>query len=413
MLRASLSIAFALATVLAAGCTEVPRTQTKTADEVIETTPKTVFANELAGEVVLKGTTLLVRAEPLCSIVEMEKVETTTYYDKQDLPEDEKVWMGAVGGASIVPLAGGIVLLADAKNVHDSNPNERLYNPSGQEAAIGGGVALTIIGAAMAIPPIANAFRYVGGEEESKEHERQGRTVRTGASCSGVESAPRSYALTARVGASSVNLGTFQAPGKQTVELKTLAGPSILAQSPVPVTMSVYANQSFLGEVRIVDLIAQLRRERSEQDDLTWQAAEAGACDSQRTEQACQGVRRYLASFPTGIHAQEANALIARIRPPGATAPPPPPPAGGGGKAVVAEDPAKAKLEAARKAAADAAAAAAAKAEKKRQEEEAARAKKAAEDAAKAAKRACAEACAKTCGNDNKCNTSCQQETCK
>lgn len=412
MLRAYPTPAFALAALLAAGCTEVPRTQTKTADEVIERTPKTVFANELGGEVVLKGTLLVVRAEPLCSIVEMEKVETTTFYEKQEIPEDEKVWMGAVGGTSIVPLAGGIALLADAKNVHDSNPNERLFNPSGQDAAIAGGVALTIIGAAMAIPPIANAFRYVGGEEETKEHERQGQTLRTGASCSGVAGAPTAYGLTARTTGGSISLGSFQAPGKQTIDLKTIAGPSLLAQSPVPVTMSIFANQSFLGEVRIADLIAQLRRDRAEQDDLTWQAAEPGACDSQRTEQACQGVRRYLASFPTGIHSQEANALIARIRPPGAAAPPPPP-AGGGAKAVVAEDPAKAKLEAARKAAADAAAAAAAKAEKKRQDEEAARAKKAAEDAAKASKRACAEACAKTCGTDTKCSASCQQETCK
>src|SRR5687768_10165487 len=153
MLRPSLSHALLpLVLALAAGCKEVPRTQVDMKEEIVERTPKTIYANQFGGEVALKGAILTVRAEPLCSIVEMETVETTTVYEKQEIPEDEKVWMGALGGVSTLPLGGGIALLVDAPEVHDENPNARLYNPSGQDAAIGGGVALVIVGAAMAIP---------------------------------------------------------------------------------------------------------------------------------------------------------------------------------------------------------------------------------------------------------------------
>mgnify|MGYP000895633552 CR=1 FL=1 len=359
-----------IATLLAiTGCEEVSRTQVKTVDDVIETTPKTVFQSQFTGDAVIDEGRLTVRVEPTCALVEMETVETTTVYEKKELPDDERTWMAAVGGASVVPVGGGIALLADSGNVYDDDPNQRLYNASGREAAIIGGVALLVIGAAMATPPIVNAFRYVGGEEETgKPFERQGQTLRAGVTCGGSVGRP-TYALTARFGGFNVPIGQGAAPAKTVIDLKSKLPINVLDAAPAPVSAAIYAGESFLAEVRIAEVVEQLRRDRSEQDDLTWRTAEPGACESQRTEQACAGVRRYQSAFPTGRHAKEAQALVARINTAVVPAPPQTPPNKPG--PAIAEDPAK------------------------------------------AGKKACVDACVAACGKDATCRAACSQEVCK
>ena len=395
--------------MLATGCEEVSRTRVKTVDDVIERTPKTVFQNQFSGDAVIDEGRLTVRVEPACSLVEMETVETTTVYEKKALSDDERTWMGALGGASVVPVGGGIALLADSGNVYEDDPNQRLYNSNGQDSAIIGGVILLLVGAAMATPPIVNAFRYVGDEEETgKPFERQGQTLRSGVTCGGSAGQP-AFALTARFGAFNVPIGQGTGPAKTVIDLKSKLPVSVLDAAPTPVSAAIYANESFLAEVRIAEVVEQLRKDRGEQDDLTWRTGEPGACESQRNEQACAGVRRYLSAFPAGRHAKEAQALVARIN--AATAPPPGPPVKAG--PAIAEDPGKSKLDAARRAAAEAAAKAAEAAEKKRREDEALRAKKAAEDAQKASKKACTEACVAACGKDATCRSTCSQEVCK
>ncbi len=394
----------AVCALASAGCEKVGRTSVKTVDEVIERRPKTQFAGQFAGEAKLAGNALHVRVEPVCALVEEETVETTTTYEKDALPGDDKLWMAAIGGVGTLPLGGGIALLADAPNVYDNDANGRTYNPNGQDSVLIGGVALTILGAAMVIPPVVNAFRYVGDEDESRTHTRPGATLKSGVACSGAV-ANASYQLTGRVPGQQVQLASGTGSRRFTVALKSVIPPHFLQLTPAPLSMGVFAGESFLGEVRIAEVMDELRRERAEQDERTWTEAEATACQSQRNEQACAGVRRYLTAFPTGAHAAEARALLARISGAPATT-------GQGGAAVVAQDPAIAKVEAAQRAAAEAAAKAQAEAEQRRLKEEEARAKKAAEDAARATKKACLDACAKACAGDADCKATCTKGAC-
>ncbi|MBL9026035.1 MAG: hypothetical protein JNL21_27835 [Myxococcales bacterium] len=401
------NLAGAVGLLLLIGCNEVPRTQVRTAEDVIDRSPKTTFQSQFTGDAVLDGARLTVRVEPVCSLVEMETVRTTTYYEKQDIPEDEKIWMGLLGGAAAAPIAGGAVILADAPKVYESDLNGRLYNPTGPDSAIAGGVALVLLGAALATPPIVNAFRYVGGESEAgTPFERPGQTLRSGVACGGAAGRP-GFALTLRASGQQIPLGGGAGFEKRIIDLKPLIPDALLDAIPAPVSAAIYANESFLADVRAVELLEQLRKERTERDESSWKAAEPGACERGRSEQACAGVRRYVASLPSGRHVVEASALLARIAPAPAPAPQPP------GGPVMADDPVKAKLEAAKKAAAEAAARAAAAAEKKRLDEEALRAKKAAEASQKSAKQACAAACAEACGKDAACKQSCQKETCQ
>jgi hypothetical protein len=69
-------------------------------------------------------------------------------------------------GIGAIPAGFGIAMLADAWNVYESDRRSRLYNPSGPAAAIGGGIALTIVGAAMMSVPLVDSIRALGTEEE-------------------------------------------------------------------------------------------------------------------------------------------------------------------------------------------------------------------------------------------------------
>jgi hypothetical protein len=50
-------------------------------------------------------------------------------------------------------------------------------------------------------------------------------------------------------------------------------------------------------------------------DDEAWAQTEHAACASPRSEDACEGVERYLGARPSGAHAAEAKSLIARATP--------------------------------------------------------------------------------------------------
>jgi hypothetical protein len=141
-----------------------------------------------------------------------------------------------------------------------------------------------------------------------------------------------------------------------------------------------------------------MAKEREEQDELTWQAAESGACAQQRTAAACGGVQRYVGLFPQGRHAQEAQTLLSRLAP---------------DPAQVAADPGGVRVDRARQAAAQAADDAAQKILEKLQADAAKAAEKAEQDARKAALKACVDACKKACEKDADCALTCTKEVCQ
>ena len=50
-------------------------------------------------------------------------------------------------------------------------------------------------------------------------------------------------------------------------------------------------------------------------DEATWSAANVDACKAAATTDSCSGVHDYLARFPSGAHASEANAILDKSQP--------------------------------------------------------------------------------------------------
>jgi hypothetical protein len=111
-----------------------------------------------------------------------------------------------------------------------------------------------------------------------------------------------------------------------------------------------------------------------------------------RSEAACAGVRRYLQSFPQGIHATEANRLLQNLQ--GAAVPPPPPPNGTGPK--IATDPATG-AELLQKATGES-------------QEAGQKAMEAVKEAVKAGHDACIKTCRQVCVTDKSCRSSCEEQ---
>jgi hypothetical protein len=55
---------------------------------------------------------------------------------------------------------------------------------------------------------------------------------------------------------------------------------------------------------------AQPALEKLQKDDVGWQKANHAECSRQRTADACVGVEAYTVQFPTGVHADEAHRLL-------------------------------------------------------------------------------------------------------
>jgi hypothetical protein len=310
-----------------AGCIEFGTGESKTADDVIET-KQDVVRNPAADRatVSLDGTVLTVRGKAACDLVEMATVEQTTTREREFRDEDE-LPVALVEAFSLVPIGAGIALLADAPAVYDDDPNQRLYNATGQDSVIAAGAVLLAVGVAMNVWPTVELIRWATPETDSSTSERPGQVLQRNVPCT-AELSRGGSAVSLRWPAGTLNVGTTDTDGKLVVDLKQVLSISHFQSGTPPVSMNVFLNEQLVGNVGVTAVGLALLEERRAQDDFAWRTAEPAACSEQPTEGTCAGVRRYLGSFPQGRHAGEANALVARIGQPA-----------GGGTLVVVERP--------------------------------------------------------------------------
>jgi hypothetical protein len=383
------------------GCIEFGHGESKTAEDVVDTKPEVVRtpANDRS-TVELNGTVLTITATARCDLVEMESVEQKTKTARK-FEDDMELPVGLLEGLAAVPIGVGIGLLADSPNVYKDDPNQRLYNSTGQDSVVTTGVVLIVLGVAAAAWPTVELIRSAVPETSTTTTTRQGAALQRGVPCRADQTAS-GHAVSLRYSGGSFSIGSTDGAGKLVVDLKQVL-PVSAFQAPIPpVSMGVWLDSQLVGEIGVAKVGVAMLAEREQQDELAWQAAEPGACASGLNETACAGVRRYLGAFPQGRHANEANGLIARIT--GAVAPT------GTGQVQLAVAPPSALLQKAvaeaQTAAQKAMEAARTKADLAAQKAEEATAKQ----IVKAGHDACVQTCRQVCAADKGCRKSCEEQ---
>ncbi|MCC6522951.1 MAG: hypothetical protein IT373_09840 [Polyangiaceae bacterium] len=391
--------ALLLCAAAASGCLEFRRGESKTADNVVDTHQDLVRAPASdEGVVDLAATVLTVTAAPRCDMVEMEKVEQTTSYERK-FDDDSVVPIAVLEVMSLVPMIAGVALLADSPKVYDNDPNQRDYNPTGKTAVVNAGAALLSVGAVVNIWPTVELIRSAVPEKDTTTMERQGDVLQRNVDCANRFTASGHY-VTLRHAGGTISLGSTDGNGKLATDLKQVL-PLSLFQSPnPPVSMGVWLDSQYLGDVGVAQVGMALLAQREEQDDLAWRAAEPEACAAGRTEAACAGVRRYQQGFPQGRHASEATQLVNQL----AVAPPP-----NGGVKIATDttapllDRAVAESQAASQKAMDAVWSTLEQDTKKAEQQ-------AEKDAVTAGHTACIKTCRQVCAADGACRKSCEEQ---
>jgi hypothetical protein len=305
------------------------------------------------------------------------------------------------------------VLLADSPNVYQSDPHSRLYNPTGKDTVIAAGIALVVAGVGTLILPIGNAIHAAGSDEETSTTTRQGKTIRADSPCDATVALPAHSVVAKGAGGQSVAIGATDGSGRMSASLKEIfARPGVFGNAPIPVSMGIYVDNQFVGEVQTGDIMREVEKERAAQDEATWNAANPDVCAREHTDQACIRVRQYrdlvVAGQIPGAHASAAEDLISKATPATVAA------GGAAGTSLV------------QSAVQQAQAASASAAQKVIEAADAAQKKallKAQDDAQRAGKAACEATCKQVCESAIKtgketpqdaatCKTTCVQEAC-
>jgi hypothetical protein len=329
MLRPLVLVGLAAATV---GCDSIRLATAETHDTVISRRTDVVAGSGVRAEGRVEGSVLHLRTYGTCDMVEMNRIRRHEVREAdEDLTEE-----GVVLGLATIPLTTGIVILADAHNVHPDDRHSRLYNPIGQEGAYIVGSVLTGVGGLLAGAALVQLFRVAAaGEEVDFEVEERGTTLKSNVTCSsGV--GERAASVTIMAGGTTV--ASLTSNGTLTVDLATVV-PRPVAEREFTGTVMVQG-QTVL-EFDMAPVRAQLLALEDQRDEEVWQQTDLKRCRTAPVDdtEACHSVEAYLEMFPEGAHAAEARALLSR-RP------------GGTQGGVIASDPTdEATREAARRAA--------------------------------------------------------------
>ena len=308
MLRSPLLLALTLSSALL-GCADIRLTTVDTHDRVISRHKQVVPSSSVRVRSRISGTTLFLQTTQGCDLVEMEEVERIEVLEAdEDLTEE-----AVVLGLATVPLVSGIIMLADAPNVHDGDRNSRLYNPVGQTGAYVGGTILTTVGGLLALVPVIELLRIAAADEERQELlSRTGATLAGGVPCEGTPAPVRAPVVLRVAGADVHTQGTDDA-GLIEIDLARTI-PHELAQRAT--TVQVLVAGRMVGELNIAPILDLQREQERAAEAEAWRRAEPERCrQAPEDRQACLGVELFLEQFPDGLYADEARELLQRRLP--------------------------------------------------------------------------------------------------
>ncbi|MEP7124014.1 MAG: hypothetical protein ABJE95_24010 [Byssovorax sp.] len=318
------------------------------------------------GRVQQTGSTVTLSATRVCDLHQVRSVDRAElHHVANDAPRQPAIWaltFGALAGT------GGIVITSVALATSEGRLAPDLA-AGGIMSAVGAG----LVGLGIAILPSAarpEVRRARIDLDDGVQHEN--------APCPAVIPAARAPVTGKIVGppALEIPFGDTDAAGAMVIELSDALPPPLYRDAPAGTKLTLYVGDSAVGTASL-DEVAIAVEERA------WPIGAAEACATTSSDETCARIERHLHDFPSGHHADEARAALAR---------------------ATAGLPARRRAEAAEKAAEATEAA--------RQKAIGVKEQAAAEAAKRGAAAACKQICATSCKGSSSCLATCVAGSC-
>jgi len=316
------------------------------------------------------GPTLNVHTSRECRrVATFDKRETTYFEDTNESSGGDYaalVFGLALGGV-------GSAMILDAHFGGRSDPNHMLFDKLDAKQELGVGIGTASAGGLLLLIPIIDGLRALGGREEVRDFQEDGPVVAPSEVCGFASKAPDAVAvnlagldapltLTMQNGQEvSRSMIRLSPSGQTPIDLVTMVPDALLRAARRPARLRVTIDSTTIAEVdpspayRLRDdaMWADLTRARltcsqplsidacddlsdyashypdssyraaalglvtaaqpaliAMRDDVAFHQADPAGCRSPRAENACEGVRSYLASWPRGRHTGEAHLVL-------------------------------------------------------------------------------------------------------
>ncbi|MBN2194031.1 MAG: hypothetical protein JW751_14545 [Polyangiaceae bacterium] len=248
-------------------------------------------------------TRLGIALERLCVRGSIAKVEGFRTEERVNLtPARDWLW-GATGVAFAV--TGTAVIAAHER------PEGRAADAEGDGTAVALGTGMIVLGVAALAVPVVDAIRSGGAEETIRFDEVAREPAPLGARasrCVADGRVPRATLELAGPSGTILPLGKTNDQGLFRVDLARFDEEQMRLLFPADhgsgYEVTLRANGVSVGEVDLGPVLRLL-------DDRAWQQARLADCRSPLSIDACSGVETYLASHPSGAHAEEARRALA------------------------------------------------------------------------------------------------------
>jgi hypothetical protein len=341
---------------LLSACARIAPGPVTVADALLQAVPDPVRVPGALGTVEQHGFQVTLAISHRCDITEKRTVRRTT--EQRFVNETPaRDWIFGISGGALL-VAGGVFFI-DSGNVAAQDRASMDYNPVGPALPRTVGIGLLAVGAALASIATVDIVRANTRVADTKTVTVDGKIDR-GVACP--ESPFPSAAITARYQGRSFDLGTTDPRGRleldldaalpqdaglvrgepflfldvEGVELARIEVLAVVAHreertwttlpraacrdpqkasdcDPVKAFLSAYGEGPHAGEARELLASAEPRLRRLA-DEETWRTADVSACVNGKPRkdgsESCDGVRKYLKTFPDGRHRVEAELIL-------------------------------------------------------------------------------------------------------
>lgn len=288
--------------LLALGCADIQLRPANIQEDVVSAkNEERPVEGEVSPKLVQDESDVTITALRTCETFRVQEIRKTSTRERYNASKG-KTWTFGITG--VAATGAGIGLMVDSANVHPKDETSRTYNPTGQGAALGYGVALTAGGVALTTIAIVDAVRASGTETRTWKNVTEDGDPLSKGPCLGVPAPGVEVFVSAHgnADADQVLAGTTDASGQYRLDLDAALPRNFAWQSK---TLDVLVQGQVVGTLdgsRVFE-----RREAA-----TWSSLDKDRCEEPKHSSDCAEVEAILKQYPGGPNQMDAEALLSR-----------------------------------------------------------------------------------------------------